>query len=138
MIQRIKALTLVRDNRGMTLIEIMIVLAIIAILGAIVVPRFMDMPQKARVTAANNQIQNFSLAIEKYYFDTGRYPAEEDGLQVLKQEGYMNKIPEDPWGNPYHYRQPGEHNTDFYDLWSNGADGKEGGEGFDADISNWE
>ena len=138
MIQRIKALTLVRDNRGMTLIEIMIVLAIIAILGAIVVPRFMDMPQKARVTAANNQIQNFSLAIEKYYFDTGRYPAEEDGLQVLKQEGYMNKIPEDPWGNPYHYRQPGEHNTDSYDLWSNGADGKEGGEGFDADISNWE
>ncbi len=138
MIQRIKALTLVRDSRGMTLIEIMIVLAIIAILGAIVVPRFMDMPQKARVTAANNQIQNFSLAIEKYYFDTGRYPAEEDGLQVLKQEGYMNKIPEDPWGNPYRYRQPGEHNTDSYDLWSNGADGKEGGEGFDADISNWE
>jgi general secretion pathway protein G len=138
MIQRIKSLISLRDNRGMTLIEIMIVLAIIAILGAIVVPRFMDMPQKARVTAAKNQIQNFSLAIEKYYFDTGRYPAEEEGLQVLKKEGYMKKIPKDPWGNPYHYRYPGEHNTDSYDLWSNGADGQEGGEGFDADISNWE
>ena len=127
----------IRDERAFTLLEIMIVVTIIAILGALVVPRFMDMPKKANVTAAKTQIQNFSMALDKYALEKGRYPSTDEGMQALVQDGIMKKIPPDPWGNPYQYRSPGENDPD-YEIMSFGADGKEGGEEFDADIKSWE
>jgi len=126
-----------RDERGFTLLEIMIVITIIAILSALVVPRFMDMPKKANVTAAKTQIQNFGMALDKYALEKNGYPTTDQGLQTLVQDGIIKKIPNDPWGNPYIYRSPGENDPD-YEIMSYGADGKEGGEGFDADIKSWE
>ncbi|HOO70948.1 MAG TPA: type II secretion system major pseudopilin GspG [Spirochaetota bacterium] len=127
----------IRNERAFTLLEIMIVVTIIAILGALVVPRFMDMPKKANVTAAKTQIQNFSMALDKYALEKGNYPTTDEGLQALVQDGIMKKIPPDPWGNPYQYRSPGENDPD-YEIMSFGADGKEGGEEYDADIKSWE
>ena len=132
-----QAIEALQRNEGMTLIEIMIVVTIIAILGALVVPRFMDMPQKAKVSAAKQQMKNFEMALQKYSFEKGTFPSTEEGLQELVNEKIMKKIPEDPWGNPYQYRSPGETDPDF-EIWSYGADGKEGGEGFKADIKSWE
>jgi general secretion pathway protein G len=126
------------SNRGFTLIEIMIVITIIAILASLIVPRIIDYPKKARVTAAKLQMNNFKLALEQYTDLKGHYPSTEEGLQALVQEKIMNKIPNDPWGNPYQYRYPGEINPDDYEIWTYGADGREGGEGFNADIKSWE
>jgi len=126
-----------RSNDGMTLIEIMIVMVIIAILGALVLPRFMDMPQKARVTAAKTQMKNFEVGLQKLSFETGNFPSTEEGLNALVTERIMKKIPKDPWGNEYQYRSPGEVDPDF-EIWSFGADGKEGGEGVNADLKSWE
>lgn len=130
--------SLLQSNRGFTLIEIMIVVTIIAILSAIIIPNVINYPKKARVTATKLQINNFKLALEQYSQEKGRYPATEEGLEALVKEGYMKKIPPDPWTNPYHYRFPGEINPDEYEIWSTGADGKDGGEGFNADIKSWE
>ncbi len=136
--KRIKEIFLhLKKDEGMTLIEIMIVVTIIAILGALVVPRFLDMPQKARVSATKQQIKNFEMGLQKYSFENGRFPSTDEGLAMLVQEKIMKKIPRDPWGNDYQYRSPGENDPDF-EIWSYGADGKEGGEGFDADIKSWE
>ncbi len=126
-----------KSEEGMTLIEIMIVVTIIAILGALVVPRFLDMPQKARVSAAKQQIKNFEMGLQKYSFEKGSFPSTEDGLAALIQVRIIKKIPKDPWGNEYQYRSPGEVDPD-YEIWSFGADGKEGGEDYDADIKSWE
>jgi len=131
----------VEPEGGFTLIEIMIVVTIIAILGALVVPRFMDMPQKARVSAAKQQMRTFGLMLDKYYFEQGSYPTTEEGLNRLVTEKYLKKkeVPLDPWGAPYEYRSPGEYDSENeYEMWSYGADKKEGGEGFDADIKSWE
>ena len=128
---------ILRSQKGFTLLEIMIVVTIIAILGALVMPRFMDVPKKANVTAAKTQIQNLSMALDKYALEKGRYPSTDEGLQLLVTERIMKKIPNDPWGNPYQYRSPGEVDPD-YEIWSYGADGKEGGEEYDADIKSWE
>lgn len=131
---------------GFTLIEILVVLVILSILAALIVPNVMSRPDDARVTAAKADIRAISSALELYKFDNYRYPATEEGLQALvekpadapnwKQGGYLNSVPVDPWGHPYQYRQPGEHGT--YDVFSYGADGKEGGEGYDKDIGNWQ
>jgi len=121
-------------NDGFTLIEIMIVITIMAILGGLVLPTFMDMPKKARVSSAKQQIKLFELPIQRYQMEKGNPPGD---LNELVSEGYMKKIPLDPWGNAYQYRSPGEHDSD-YDIWSLGADGKQGGSGFDADITTWE
>jgi len=127
-----------RKNEGMTLIEIMIVVAIIAILGAIVMPNIMNMPKKARVQAAKQSINNLKLALENYSLSNAKYPTTDEGLEALVSEGLLKeKDLNDPWGNPYQYTSPGEHDAD-YDIYSYGADGKEGGEGFDADITSWE
>ncbi|MGQ9844423.1 MAG: type II secretion system major pseudopilin GspG [Spirochaetota bacterium] len=139
-------------NKGFTLIELLIVITIIAILSIVVVPRFMDIPQKAKIEAAHQQIAAFSMALEHYYLDNGHYPTTEQGLQALIEKpttdpipqnynprGYMDKkkIPHDPWGNPYVYNCPGQHGND-YEIVSYGADGKEGGDNFDADITSWQ
>ena len=135
-------------QRGFTLIEIMVVVAIIAILGATVVPLIMDKPNEARVVRAKNDIGTLSAALDMYKLDNFAYPSTEQGLQALieKPAGdpepanwkspYVKQLPKDPWGREYIYQSPGE-GGDF-DIISLGNDGSEGGDGFDADISNWD
>lgn len=137
-----------RVHRGFTLIEIMVVVAIIAILGATVVPLIMDRPNEARVVRAKNDIATLSSALELYKLDNFNYPSTEQGLVALVEEpsgdpepanwkrgGYIQKLPKDPWGREYIYLSPGENGE--YDIISLGNDGVEGGEDFDEDISNW-
>ena len=82
-------------------------------------------------------MKNFGTSLLQYNMENGRFPSTEEGLQELVAKGLMKKIPEDPWGNPYNYRSPGESDPE-YEIWSFGADGKAGGDGFDADINSWE
>lgn len=137
-----------RNQRGFTLIEIMVVVAIIAILGATVVPLIMDRPNEARVTRAKSDIAALGAALDLYKLDNFNYPSTEQGLQALiekptgdpepanwKSGGYVKKLNKDPWGRDYIYQSPGE-GGDF-DIISLGNDGSEGGDGFDADITNW-
>jgi general secretion pathway protein G len=138
-----------RRAAGFTLIEIMVVVVILGILASIVVPRIMSEPDKARVTKAKQDIRVLESALNMYKLDNFYYPSTQQGLEALtqkpggdpparnwKQGGYIQKLPRDAWGNPYQYMQPGQHGE--FDLLSFGADGKLGGEGFDADIGNWE
>lgn len=134
-----------RKNGGFTLLELMIVIVILGILGAIVAPKFMDEPHKARVVQAKMQIENLSTAVKKFYLDNGFYPSTEQGLESLvtrpaigkppknyPPNGYISKIPKDPWGNDYVYTAPGQKVP--FEIMSLGADGAEGGEGEAADI----
>jgi general secretion pathway protein G len=139
----------VRNNqRGFTLIEIMVVVVILGILAAIVVPRLLDEPERARRTSAATQIRSLEEALGMFRLDNGYYPSTEQGLEALvtqptigriptryKDGGYIRRIPNDPWGNPYVFLSPGVHGD--YDLLSYGADGQPGGEGDNADIANW-
>jgi general secretion pathway protein G len=137
---------------GFSLLEIMIVITILGILAVMVVPRFMDLPKKARVAAAKQQVADIGMALEMYSSDNGNYPTTEQGLEALinkpssepspqnyNEGGYLKKreVPKDPWGRAFIYRSPGEQSKD-YELISLGADGKEGGEGENADIRSWE
>lgn len=130
-------------NRGFTLIEIMVVVVILGILGALIVPNIIGRPDEARVTAAQSDIQAISNALELYRLDNSHYPSTDQGLEALvtkpsgypepkhwNSEGYLKKVPVDPWGEPYIYINEGRN----YEIYSLGADGKEGGEGVDADI----
>lgn len=138
-----------KSQGGFTLIEIMVVVVILGILAAIVVPRLLDEPEKARRTSAATQIRSFEEALGMFRLDNGFYPSTEQGLKALtakptigriptryKEGGYIRRIPLDPWGNSYVYLSPGVHGD--YDLLSYGADGQSGGEGDDADIVNWD
>lgn len=129
--------------RGFTLIEIMIVVVILGILGAIIVPTFMSRPDQARVTAAETDLRSIGAALDLYRLDNFQYPSSEQGLEALvskpsgfpepknyNPDGYIKSLPTDPWGSPYVYEKAGS----GYSLLSLGADGAEGGEGFDADI----
>ncbi|OFZ90409.1 MAG: type II secretion system protein GspG [Betaproteobacteria bacterium RBG_16_64_18] len=133
---------------GFTLIEVMVVIAILAILAALIVPKVMSRPDEARVVAAKQDIAALMQALKLYRLDSKRYPTTEQGLQALvarpsqapvpenwKAGGYVEKLPLDPWGKPYQYLYPGLHGE--IDVFSYGADGVAGGEGFDADIGNW-
>ncbi len=135
-------------RRGFTLIEVMVVVAILAILAAVVVPRIMDEPAKARQAKVKQDIRAIESALDLYKLDNYRYPTTEQGLEALvekpgggpepenyKEGGYLRQLPEDPWGNPYKYQNPGEHGE--IDIYSLGADGSPGGEGPNADIGNW-
>lgn len=139
------------SDRGFTLLEIMVVVFILSLLVAIVAPRIIGRTDDARVTGARIQIRNFETALKLFKMDNGFYPDTQQGLDALiekpatgrmpqkyKEGGYWEekKIPQDPWGNPYFYVSPGL-NGDF-DIISYGNDGKEGGEGKDADIKNWD
>ena len=133
-------------NAGFTLIELMIVLFILGLLAALVAPRLMGRVGKAKQKTAQAQIQMLATALDLYHLDVGRYPTDEEGLKSLyaKPESlsswsgpYLDKAtPKDPWARDYVYKCPGEHGP--YDLYSLGADGQPGGEGENADITNWE
>ncbi len=136
-------------QRGFTLIEIMVVVVIIGILGALVVPKLMDKPHQARVTAAKSDIGSLMQALKMYKLDNQRYPTTEQGLQSLvekptngpaangwKSGGYIDKLPKDPWQNPYQFLSPGVKGE--VDIFSLGADGQPGGAGDDADINSWD
>ncbi|WP_274691308.1 MULTISPECIES: type II secretion system major pseudopilin GspG [Spartinivicinus] len=135
-------------QQGFTLIEIMVVVVILGILGALVVPNIMSKPDQAKVTVAKGDVRAIASALDMYKLDNFNYPSTDQGLDALvkKPSGspepkgwnnpYLKKVPVDPWGNAYKYLSPGVHGP--FDLYSYGADGKKGGEGFNADITNWE
>ena len=135
--------------RGFTLIEVMVVIVIIAVLAALIVPKVMSRPDEARVAAARQDIGAIMQALKLYKLDNMRFPTTEQGLQALvkkpttapvpenwKGDGYLEKLPKDPWGTPYQYLQPGLHGE--VDVMSFGANREAGGEGNDADIGSWE
>jgi general secretion pathway protein G len=146
---RHSSVRLIFSRSGFTLIEIMVVIIILGILVGLIVPRFMEKPEKARIVKAQMQIESISAALKEYKLDSGDYPTTEQGLEALVEKpsigkiprkypdkGYLPKIPKDPWGNDYVYISPGEHGD--FDLISYGADGEEGGEGKNGDVQSWE
>ena len=137
-----------RRIRAFTLIEVMVVIAILAVLAALIVPKVMSRPDEARVVAARQDIASLLQALKLYRLDNLRYPTTDQGLAALvtrptlapvppnwKPGGYLERLPRDPWGNPYQYLSPGLRGE--VDVFSFGADGVAGGEGFDADIGSW-
>ncbi len=137
------------NQRGITLIEIMVVLVILGILATIIIPRISSKPEEARRTKAILDIKSIETALSLFHMDNGFYPSTEQGLEALvekpttgrmpnnySENGYLKKVPLDPWKNSFVYISPGAHGD--YDLISYGADGEEGGEGKFADVNNWE
>ncbi|MEG2999967.1 MAG: type II secretion system major pseudopilin GspG [Comamonas sp.] len=136
-----------KRQQGFTLLELMVVVVIIGVLGALIVPNFMDRPNEARVSAAKTDISSLMQALKLYKLDNHRYPTTEQGLNALvakpaagpspaNWKPYLDKLPNDPWGTPYQYLNPGLKGE--VDVLSLGGDGKSGGEGFDADIGSWQ
>jgi general secretion pathway protein G len=138
-------------QQGFTLIEIMVVVVIISVLIGLVAPNILGRVDEARVTAAQADLATFEQALEMYKLDNHYYPSTDQGLQALVQKptgspepkkwspsGYLKKgkLPIDPWGAEYQYLSPGS--TGPFDVYSLGADGREGGEGYDTDIGNWD
>jgi general secretion pathway protein G len=139
------------NQRGFTLIELMVVIVILGILAGLIIPRIMGRPEEARRMKARVQIESIETALKLYKLDNGSYPSTEQGLQALveapsvgqlprawRDGGYLEKgrVPKDPWDNEFIYLSPGV-NSDF-DLISYGADGEPGGEDKDKDVNNWE
>lgn len=124
-------------ERGFTLMEIMVVVAIIAILAALIVPQVMGRPDEARIVAARHDVAAIMQALKLYRLDRKRYPTAQEGLGALatKPATYLERLPVDPWGNPYQYLIPGVHGE--VDVFSYGADGAPGGEGAAADVGSW-
>jgi len=146
---KIRALSRRSLQRGFTLIEIMVVVVIMGVLAALVVPKLLNRTGESKVAAAKVDISTIMQALKLYKLDNQRYPSTEQGLQALltkpttgpaangwKAGGYLEKMPKDPWGNPYQYVSPGIHGE--VDVISLGADGAPGGTGDDADIGSWE
>ncbi len=140
-----------RNEKGFTLIELMVVIVILGILAGLIVPRIMGRPEEARQAKARIQIESIETALKLYKLDNGSYPTTEQGLQALveppevgelaeswREGGYLEKgkIPKDPWGEEYVYLSPGTQGD--FDLMSYGADGEPGGEGKNKDITNWD
>jgi general secretion pathway protein G len=134
-----------RLRRGFTLLELLVVMVIIGLLAAYVGPKYFSQVGKSEVKTARAQIVGFEKALQQYRLDVGTLPSTEQGLQALlakpsnvnKWDGpYLEKaLPADPWGNAYIYVAPGEHGE--FDISSTGRDGRPGGDGLDADITNW-
>ena len=134
------------SKAGVTLIEMLVVVVIIAVFAAVVGPRLLNQGDKARVVAAKQQIENYQLALGQYHLDTGTFPTTEQGLQALRTQPsgveqwhgpYLQKeVANDPWSHPYVYKFPGDHG-DEPDVISYGADGQPGGTDLNADIVSW-
>lgn len=138
-----------RKRQGFTLVEVLVVVVIIGLLAGLVVPRIVGRGEEAKRTAAKVQISELEQALDLFKLDNGFYPTTDQGLEALVEEpnmppeprnyrsgGYIKKLPLDPWGSPFVYRSPGDH--DEVDLFSPGPDGEEGGDGDNADINNWD
>ena len=133
---------------GFTLIEVMVVVIILGILAATIIPQFVRTTYDAKVAKAKADITTLDSALERFFLNMDSYPRSEEGLPVLvtpPADGtknwrgpYIKELRPDPWGNAYAYRSPGLHGAKTYDLWSRGADGSDGGEDLNADITNWE
>jgi general secretion pathway protein G len=138
-----------KRNKGFTLIEIMVVVVILGILAAIVVPQIVGRPEEARIIKARQDILSIESALDLYKLDNGFYPTTNQGLKALVQQPdtdprptvwkpYLKDLPDDPWGHPYEYKNPGDHQPQFeVDVYSLGSTGKPGGEGVKAVIGNW-
>jgi len=145
-------MTTVRSKpQGFTLIEILVVIIVLGLLAALVGPRILGRVSEARSAPARTQIDLLGLALDNYRLDNGVYPTTEQGLAALQEKPsreplplnwrgpYLKKaVPLDPWGRPYLYKSPGEHNPTGYDLFTFGRDGQPGGEDEDADITSWQ
>jgi general secretion pathway protein G len=138
----------IQPTSGFTLIEVMVVVVILSILAAIVVPNIMGSPDEARIVAAKQDMRALESALNMYRLDNYTYPTTDQGIEALvtrptsppdprnwQEGGYFDRLPKDPWGNPYQYLNPGQHGQ--FDLYSLGADGQLGGAGVNADINNW-
>jgi len=136
-----------RFGRGFTLVELLVVLAILGLLAGLVGPAIFNQFSKAKPKAAKLQVENLVQSVRFFQLDTGRYPTTSEGLEALVTDpgsvsnwngSYLGKekLPVDPWGNAYEYRAPGQHGD--FDIWSLGSDGQEGGEGDAADIVSWD
>ncbi|MEJ5992297.1 type II secretion system major pseudopilin GspG [Ramlibacter sp. PS3R-8] len=145
--RRLRALPGQLAHAGFTLIELMVVLVIIGVLAALIVPNVLDRADDARVTAARTDVNNVMQALKLYKLDNQRYPTGEQGLSALiarptvgppapNWKPYLEKLPNDPWGRPYQYLNPGVKGE--IDVMSFGADGQAGGEGKNADVGSWQ
>ncbi len=139
-----------KQQRGFTLIELIVVIVILGVLATIVVPKVMDRPDDARIAKAKQDIRALQTALDLYKLDNYTHPSTDQGLEALvnkpagspapknwKSGGYLDRLPKDPWGNEYLYLKPGSRGG-AVDIYSLGADGRQGGEGADADVGNWE
>jgi general secretion pathway protein G len=136
-----------RSARGFTLVELLVVLAILGLLAGLVGPQVMKFLGGSKTKTAGLQIHDLGATLDLYRLEIGNYPSTDQGLEALvKQPGNVpgwngpylkkNDVPKDPWGNEYHYRAPGEHGA--FEIWSLGADNREGGDGEDKDVTSWE
>jgi len=139
-----------KRSPGFTLIEILVVIIVIGLLAALVGPRIIGRVSEAKTTTARTQIELLGLALDNYRLDNGMYPTSEQGLAALQEKStcdpvptnwrgpYLKKaVPLDPWGQPYQYKSPGEHNPAGFDLYTLGRDGRPGGVDEDADVVSW-
>ena len=137
-----------KGQAGFTLLELMVVIVILGVLASMVVPNLMGNKEKADAQKATSDIVALEGSLDMYKLDNHRYPTTEQGLQALvtkpdiapipknyRDDGYIRRLPEDPWGNDYQYLSPGE--KGLFDVYTLGADGQENGEGAGADIGNW-
>ena len=136
---------------GFTLIEMLVVIIVIGLLAGLVGPRILGRVSEAKTATAHTQLELIGLALDNYRLDNGGYPTTQQGLAALQEKPtqdpvpinwrgpYLKKaIPVDPWGKPYAYASPGEHDSTGYDLWTLGRDGQPGGEGDDRDVTSWQ
>jgi general secretion pathway protein G len=141
---------MVSDRSGFTLLELLVVMVILVLLASVVTTVVMKRVEEAKHAKAVADIEALSSALDQFYLHCGRYPTNDEGLNALRIKPQADDLANwsgpyvklavapDPWGRPYIYNCPGEHNPDSYDLSSLGRDGKEGGDGPDADIVNWD